>query len=73
MRGAATPMAEITAWLWSPSAPAMDMRSYRSPGEMDTFEKQVEDRWRRYDDPAHSRHALEQAVVEAYPRLSHRY
>lgn len=48
------------------------------------FEKQVEDRWRRYDDPAHSRHlanevdadavdALEQAVVEAYPRLSHRY
>jgi oligoendopeptidase F len=48
------------------------------------FEKQVEDRWRRYDDPAHSRHlanevdadavdALEAAVVEAYPRLSHRY
>lgn len=48
------------------------------------FEKQVEDRWRRYDEPAHSRHlanevdadavdALEAAVVEAYPRLSHRY
>ena len=48
------------------------------------FEKQVEDRWRRYDHPAQSRHlanevdadavdALEQAVVEAYPRLSHRY
>jgi oligoendopeptidase F len=48
------------------------------------FEKQVEDRWRRYPSPAEPRHianevdaksvaALEAAVVEAYPRLSHRY
>ncbi|HEX6859516.1 MAG TPA: M3 family oligoendopeptidase [Caulobacteraceae bacterium] len=48
------------------------------------FEKQVEDRWRRFDDPAQPRHlanevdadavrALEQAVVESYPRTSHRY
>ncbi|HYG25605.1 MAG TPA: M3 family oligoendopeptidase [Caulobacteraceae bacterium] len=48
------------------------------------FEKQVEDRWRRYSDPAQPRHianevdadaveALEQAVVESYPSLSHRY
>ena len=48
------------------------------------FEKQVEDRWRRFSDPADSRHlanevdgdavdALEAAVVERYPRLSHRY
>ncbi|CAN7203192.1 MULTISPECIES: M3 family oligoendopeptidase [unclassified Phenylobacterium] len=48
------------------------------------FEKQVEDRWRRYPDPAASRHlanevdadavkALEDAVVEAYPSVSHRY
>ncbi|HXU99558.1 MAG TPA: M3 family oligoendopeptidase, partial [Caulobacteraceae bacterium] len=47
-------------------------------------EKEVEDRWRRYPAPAASRHlanevdpeavaALEDAVVEAYPRLSHRY
>jgi oligoendopeptidase F len=47
-------------------------------------EKQVEDRWRRYANPAASRHlanevdasavaALESAVVEAYPALSHRY
>jgi oligoendopeptidase F len=47
-------------------------------------EKQVEDRWRGYPDPAASRHlanevdaeavdALESAVVEAYPTLSHRY
>lgn len=48
------------------------------------FEKQVEDRWRNFPTPAASRHlanevdaeavdALEAAVVEAYPRLSHRY
>jgi len=48
------------------------------------FEKQVEDRWRRYPSPAASRHlanevdaeaveALVAAVVDAYPRLSHRY
>ncbi len=48
------------------------------------FEKQVEDRWRRYATPAASRHvanevdadavaALEAAVVASYPRLSHRY
>jgi oligoendopeptidase F len=48
------------------------------------FEKQVEDRWRRFADPADSRHlanevdgeavnALEEAVVEHYPRLAHRY
>ncbi|MGE5565562.1 MAG: M3 family oligoendopeptidase [Parcubacteria group bacterium] len=48
------------------------------------FEKQVEDRWRKFTDPAQPRHlanevdadavqALEAAVVESYPRLSHRY
>lgn len=48
------------------------------------FEKQVEDRWRRFASPAGPRHlanevdaeavdALEAAVVEAYPRLAHRY
>jgi oligoendopeptidase F len=48
------------------------------------FEKQVEDRWRNYGDPALSRHranevdpeavqAMEAAVVERYPSLSHRY
>jgi oligoendopeptidase F len=48
------------------------------------FEKQVEDRWRKFATPAASRHlanevdaeavdALEAAVVDAYPRLSHRY
>ncbi len=48
------------------------------------FEKQVEDRWRGHTNAAEARHlandvdpaaivALEAAVVEAYPRLSHRY
>ncbi|CAN7474136.1 M3 family oligoendopeptidase [Phenylobacterium sp. LjRoot219] len=48
------------------------------------LEKQVEDRWRKYPSPAASRHianevdadaveALEAAVVEAYPAVSHRY
>jgi oligoendopeptidase F len=48
------------------------------------FEKQVEDRWRKFPDPARARHlanevdpeavqALEEAVVQHYPRLSHRY
>jgi len=48
------------------------------------FEKQVEDRWRRFPAPSAGRHlanevdaeavdALEAAVVEAYPRIAHRY
>ncbi|WP_374471547.1 M3 family oligoendopeptidase [Phenylobacterium sp.] len=48
------------------------------------FEKQVEDRWRKHPDPAAARHlanevdadavaALEEAVVESYERVSHRY
>jgi len=48
------------------------------------FEKQVEDRWRKFASPAASRHlanevdqdavdALEAAVVERYPSVSHRY
>ncbi|HLI65813.1 MAG TPA: M3 family oligoendopeptidase [Caulobacteraceae bacterium] len=48
------------------------------------LEKQVEDRWRKFADPAASRHlsnevdaeavhALEAAVVERYPSISHRY
>jgi len=48
------------------------------------LEKQVEDRWRKFAQPADSRHlanevdgeavaALEAAVVASYPRVSHRY
>ncbi len=48
------------------------------------FEKQIEDRWRKYPSPAASRHlanevdadavdALEAAVVDSYASVSHRY
>ncbi|HVZ30040.1 MAG TPA: M3 family oligoendopeptidase [Asticcacaulis sp.] len=48
------------------------------------FEKQIEDRWRKYEDPAASRHlanevdkdavdAMANAVSESYGALSHRY
>lgn len=48
------------------------------------FEKQVEDRWRKYDSPAHGRHlanevdadaveALDEAVAEGHAAVSHRY
>lgn len=42
VRGAATELADVTAWLYSPSAPAMDMRSYRAVGDMNTHEKEIE-------------------------------
>jgi hypothetical protein len=42
VRKAATDMAEITAWLWSPAAPVMDMRSYRAVDGMDTHAKEIE-------------------------------
>lgn len=41
VRRAATAMADVTAWMWSPMAPAMDMRSYRAEDGMDTHEKQI--------------------------------
>lgn len=41
VRGAASGLADITAWLWSPSAPAMDMRPYRAADGMDTHEEQI--------------------------------
>ena len=67
-------------------AKALEERTPELALSMNTlaFEKQVEDRWRKYPSPAASRHianevdadaveALEAAVVEAYPRVSHRY
>jgi len=67
-------------------AKALEARSATLTLSLNTiaFEKQVEDRWRRYSTPAQARHianevdaeavaALEAAVVESYPRLSHRY
>lgn len=42
VRGAAGDQAELTAWLWSPDAPAMDIRAWRADGGMDTYAKQNE-------------------------------
>ena len=42
VRHAATGMAEITAWLWSPDAPVMDVRPYRGVDGMDTHAKEIE-------------------------------
>lgn len=42
IRGAAGDQAEATLWLWSPSAPAMDLRFYHDGMGQDTFEKQIE-------------------------------
>lgn len=40
VRNAATDTATVTAWMWSPDAPAMDLRPYRPDWGMDTYEKQ---------------------------------
>lgn len=40
VRGAASDDATVTAWFWSPDAPAMDLRSYRPVWGMDTYEAQ---------------------------------
>ncbi|ESQ77470.1 hypothetical protein ABAC402_01320 [Asticcacaulis sp. AC402] len=40
VRNAASEEAAVTAWLWSPDGPAMDMRTYRPVWGMETFEAQ---------------------------------
>lgn len=42
VRNAHTDQAEVTAWLWSPEAAAMDLRPYRSADGMDTHPKEIE-------------------------------
>lgn len=41
IRGAATDAAEVTVWLWSPDAPAMDLRFYHDGLGEDTYAKQT--------------------------------
>jgi hypothetical protein len=40
IRGAHTDAAEVTVWLWSPEAPAMDLRFYHDVMGMETYERQ---------------------------------
>lgn len=42
IRNAHTELAELTAWMWSPEAPAMDVRPYRSANGMDTHAEELE-------------------------------
>lgn len=50
VRGASGDVASVTAWLWSPDAPAMDLRAYRPVGGMDTHEKENEGLAITYED-----------------------
>ncbi len=40
IRGATTETATVTVWMWSPEAPAMDLRSYHDGLGQDTYAKQ---------------------------------
>ncbi|HEV2296540.1 MAG TPA: hypothetical protein VGR35_22040 [Tepidisphaeraceae bacterium] len=50
IRGANTDSAEVTVWLYSPEAPAMDLRFYHDGMEMDTFPEQIEGLEITYED-----------------------
>jgi len=42
IRGAHTEQAEVTLWMWSPDAPAMDLRFYHDGMGMDTHAEEIE-------------------------------
>ncbi|MGI5215653.1 hypothetical protein [Plantactinospora sp. CA-290183] len=50
IRGAATDVATATVWMWSPSAPAMDLRYWHDGLGQDTFAKQLEGLEITYED-----------------------
>ncbi len=50
IRGAATDRAEVTLWMWSPAAPAMDLRFYHDGMGMDTHPRQLEGLEITYED-----------------------
>ncbi len=50
IRNAHTDTAEVTTWLWSPEAPAMDIRPYHDGLGQDTFEKQLQGLEVTYED-----------------------
>ncbi|WP_336208902.1 exo-rhamnogalacturonan lyase family protein [Nonomuraea sp. LPB2021202275-12-8] len=50
VRNAATELATATIWLWSPSAPAMDLRFYHDGLGQDTFAEQLEGLEITYED-----------------------
>jgi YetA-like protein len=50
IRGAATDVATATVWMWSPSAPAMDLRYWHDGLGQDTFVEQLEGLEVTYED-----------------------
>ncbi len=50
IRGAATDLATLTVWMWSPSAPPMDLRFYHDGMGQDTFAEQLEGLEITYED-----------------------
>ena len=50
IRGANTAAGEVTLWLWSPDAPAMDIRYYHDGMGMDTYARQLEGLEITYED-----------------------
>ena len=50
IRNAASDAAEVTMWLWSPQAKAMDLRFYHDGMGMDTYEEQLEGLEITYED-----------------------
>ncbi|MFI7636313.1 Tat pathway signal sequence domain protein [Nonomuraea sp. NPDC049400] len=50
IRNAATDLATVTVWMWSPSAPAMDLRFYHDGMGQDTFAEQLEGLEITYED-----------------------
>jgi hypothetical protein len=50
IRNAATDTAEVTLWMWSPDAPAMDLRFYHDEMGMETYEQQTKGLETTYED-----------------------
>ncbi len=50
IRNAHTDTAEVTTWLWSPEAPAMDIRPYHDGLGQDSFDKQLQGLEVTYED-----------------------
>ncbi|MDX6279601.1 MAG: hypothetical protein QOH03_672 [Kribbellaceae bacterium] len=50
IRGAATDLATATVWMWSPSAPAMDLRYWHDGMDQDGFAEQLEGLEITYED-----------------------
>ena len=50
IRHAGTDVAQATLWMWSPDAPAMDLRFYHDGMGMDTYPKQIEGLEITYED-----------------------